>query len=182
LTSCITYLQKVFAIDRSLANQLGAIPLVGVVIGSYGGGVLADRVLAATGSKRWSRNGVAVGTAAIGIGFFVLAWCVQAGPYVAIALLFLAAVFSSGGHPCSYTVSIDIGGKYLVIVFGALNMLGNFGSGFLPQIVVPWKDTFGWAAVPLLVGLGFLLGSICWLFVNPNGLVLEGPEQRNKER
>jgi MFS family permease len=175
LTWCATYLQETFAISQGEANPLTSIPFMGVVLGSYGGGVLADRVLARTGSKVASRNGVANVTAAIGVGFFLLAWLVHAGPYVAIVLLFFAAVFSSGANPCTYSVTIDIGGKYIVIVFGAMNMVGNFGAGSMSQITPLWTNAFGSPTLPLLMALSYFLGMICWFFVNPNGTLLEEP-------
>jgi MFS family permease len=173
LTWCVTYLQEAFRVSREVANPLTSIPFMGVVIGSFAGGVLADRVLARTGSKRWSRNGVAIGSAAIGVGLFLLAWGLKLGIEASIVLLFLAAIFTAMANPCSYSVSIDIGGKYLVVVFGAMNMIGNFGAGLLPQIVPAWTDGLGWATLPLLLALLYSLGIFCWCFVNPNGTVLE---------
>ncbi len=173
LTWCATYLQQAFHADKGLANQLTGIPFLGVVIGSYGGGVLADRVLARTGSKRKSRNGVAITTAAIGVGFFILAWLTSAGPYAAIALLFLAAVLVSGGNPCAYSVTIDIGGRHMAVVFGAMNMLGNFGAALFPIILPLWTGEFGWLSVPLLMSFLYFLGVFCWCFVDPNGTILE---------
>ena len=174
LTWCPTYLQNVYGLSPKDSGILTSLPFIGVVLGSLFGGWLSDRVLAATGSKRWSRNGVSIITAAIGIGFFLLAWLIPAGPYVAISFLFLAAIFTAPGNPCSYSVSIDIGGKYMAVVFGAMNMLGNFGSATFPLIVVPWTDSYGWITMPLLMGLIYFVGLVCWCFVDPEGTVLEG--------
>ncbi|MCE9530313.1 MAG: MFS transporter [Planctomycetes bacterium] len=176
LFGCPTYLQKVYGISTENSGMLTSLPFLGVVLGSLFGGWLSDLVLAKTGSKRWSRNGVANGTAAIGIGFFVLAWLIQAGPYVAIALLFLAALFTAPGNPCSYSVSIDIGGRYMAVAFGALNMLGNFGSATFPLVVPQWANAFGWSSIPLLMAFVYFLGFVCWCFVNPNGLILDAKE------
>lgn len=173
LTWCPTYLQKVYGLSPADSGLLTSLPFIGVVTGSVVGGWLSDRVLAATGSKRWSRNGVSIITAGIGIGFFALAWSIQEGPYVAIAFLFLAALFCSPGNPCSYSVSIDIGGKYMAVAFGAMNMMGNFGSATFPLIVPPWTSSFGWITMPLLMGLIYLAGLVCWIFVNPNGSMIE---------
>jgi ACS family glucarate transporter-like MFS transporter/ACS family D-galactonate transporter-like MFS transporter len=173
LAWCPTYLQNVYGLSKQEAGTLTSIPFIGVVLGSFFGGLLADRVLRATGSKRWSRNGVSILTAAIGIGFFLAAYMQRSGPYVEITLLFIAALFTACGNPCSYSVSIDIGGRQMAVVFGAMNMIGNFGSATFPLLVPPWVTWFGWVAIPLLMALVFFLGMVCWLFVNPNGLVLE---------
>ncbi len=173
LVWCPTYLQNAFGIDRAEAGTLNSIPLIGVVTGSFLGGLLLDRVLVWTGSKRWSRNGVSIVTASVGICFFVAAYFIHAGPYVCVGLLFVAALFTACGNPCSYSVTIDIGGRFMAVVFGAMNMIGNFGSATLPLVVPPWSRAFGWDAMPLLLALVFFMGMLCWFFVNPNGTVVE---------
>jgi len=174
MTVCATFLQVVYRVDVRTANELTSIPFMGVVIGSLCGGLLADLVLARTGSKRKSRNGVAISTGLIGSGFFVLCYFVDAGPQVAIALLFIAAVFSSGANSCSYSVTIDIGGRYMAVVFGAMNMMGNIGAFFFAKrFYLPWTREFGLASGPLLLATLYLLGAFCWCFVNPNGTVLD---------
>lgn len=174
LVWCPTYLQNTFGIDRAEAGMLNSITLIGVMLGNLFGGLLLDRVLVRTNSKRWSRNGVSICTAAIGIAVFIAAYFARdAGPYVCVGLLFVAAFFTACGNPCSYSVSIDIGGRYMAVVFGAMNMIGNFGSATLPLVVPPWSRAFGWDAMPLLLALVFFIGMLCWFFVNPNGVVIE---------
>jgi ACS family glucarate transporter-like MFS transporter/ACS family D-galactonate transporter-like MFS transporter len=171
--SCPTFLQKVYDVPKDESGYLTSIPFIGVVLGSLGGGILSDRVLASTGSKRLGRNGVAIVTAAIGVVLFLLAFLVHAGPYVAIGIMFVAALFTAGANPCAYSVSIDIGGRFMMIVFGAMNMIGNFGSAAFPQFILYWTRYFGWAAAPLLMAALYGIGVVCWFFVDPNGTVLE---------
>jgi len=174
MSTCATFLQEAYKVDVREANQLTSIPFIGVVIGSLGGGLLADYVLSRTGSKRRSRNGVAISTALIGVCFFVISYFTNAGPYVAIALLFLAATFASGANSCSYSVTIDIGGRFMAVVFGAMNMMGNIGAFFFAKrFYLPWTDRFGIDSGPLLMAMLYLLGAICWCFVNPNGTILD---------
>jgi MFS family permease len=171
--SCPTFLQKVYDVPKDESGYLTSIPFIGVVIGSLAGGILSDRVLAKTGSKRLGRNGVAIVTAAIGVVLFVASYLVHAGPYVAVGIMFVAAIFTACPNPCSYSVSIDIGGRYMMIVFGAMNMIGNFGSAAFPQFILLWTHGFGWAAAPLLMATLYGIGVVCWFFVDPNGTVLE---------
>jgi MFS family permease len=170
---CPTYLQEVYHTPKDEAGWLTAIPFAGVVLGSLFGGWLSDRVLAATGSKRLGRNGVAIVTAVIGIVLFVTAYFLHLGPYLAVVLLFVAAFFTACPNPCSYSVSIDVGGRYMAVVFGAMNMLGNFGSAAFSQMLTPWVRLLGWSAAPLLMALLYALGVFCWFFVDPEGTVLE---------
>ena len=61
----------------------------------------------------------------------------------------------------------------MAVVFGAMNMLGNFGSASFSQTLTPWVHHFGWAAAPLLLALIYGIGVVCWCFVDPEGTVLE---------
>ena len=173
LTWCPTFLCEVYQLDAEAAGWLLMFPFLGVVVGSFLGGILADRVLASTGSKRWSRQGVAIITAAVGVALFLLAYALPLGVYAAVALLFLAAVFSSGANPCSYSVSIDIGGRYMAVAFGAMNMLGNFGAALFPEVAPTWMREFGTRGVLLLLAALYAAGIFCWVFVDPNGTIDE---------
>src|SRR5262245_26314778 len=73
MTWCPTFLQKVYLMTPAQSGLLTAFPTLGLVLGTFSGGLLADRVLRATGSKRWSRQGVAMITAAIGVTLFAVA-------------------------------------------------------------------------------------------------------------
>ena len=63
---------------------------------------------------------------------------------------------------------MDLGGRNLATVFGAMNMCGNFGAALFSQLVPEWVDWFGWPAVVLLVGGSYACGLVCWLFLNPD--------------
>ena len=60
MTWCPTYLQKVHGLSPQTAGTLTSLPIIGVVLGSIVGGLIADRVFVRTGSRRASRGGVAV--------------------------------------------------------------------------------------------------------------------------
>jgi sugar phosphate permease len=193
LTWCPTFFQMVYLLNPAQAGSLTALPALGVVLGSFSGGIAADRVLRRTGSRRWSRQGVVMVSSAIGVAIFVAAYSnpphiypamtgvgafahgrvIPSGAYVAAGLLFLAAFCASMGNAGSYSVTIDIGGRYTAVLFGAMNMSGNIGAFLFPIFLPVWVAGFSWAAAPLLVAGLYLLGMLCWAFVNPNGKVLE---------
>ncbi len=173
---CPGYLEEAYNLDKPTTGQLMIFPFLGVVLGSLAGGYLTDRILTATGSKRWSRQGAVIGTSVVGIAFFIVAYLVPLQVYAAVAMLFLAAFFTSGGNSCAYAVSIDIGGRHMAVVFGSMNMMGNFGATAFPLVAPLWMHAFNKPAILLLLALMYFVGMIFWIFLNPNGTI-EKPAQ-----
>ena len=178
MTWCPGYLEAQFHLDKITIGWLMMFPFLGVVLGSLLGGLLVDQVLRWTGSKRWSRQGVTIGTSAIGVVLFLAVYVIPLGVYPAVALLFFAALFSSGGDSCSYAVSIDIGGRYMAVVFGAMNMMGNLGATVFPLIAVMWMRQFQEPSIVLLLALIYFIGMVCWIFVDPEGTIEDRKEER----
>lgn len=168
-TWCPTYLQNVHDADRRWAGMLTSFAILGVVVGSIAGGLIADRIWTATGSRRASRVGTAVGSTLLGVVFFGLAYLVPHGMTLVVAMvLFFAATCASGGNCCSYSISMDMGGKNLATVFGAMNMFGNFGAALFSQVIPEWVRWFDWPAAVLLVGGVYLVALLLWLPLNPD--------------
>ena len=88
-------------------------------------------------------------------------------------------LFRSAG-PCSYTITIDMGGPHVAAVNATMNMLGNFGAWAFP-IAVPWLLTrFGsWDAVLVVFGACYLAGAAFWLLLKPDGDIVEQSLARN---
>ena len=87
----------------------------------------------------------------------------------ALAVLVLAGFLAAGGNSCAYSVAMDLGGRNLATVFGAMNMCGNFGAALFSQVAPEWVDWLGWPAMVLLVGGLYLMGMLCWLPLRPDG-------------
>ena len=105
---CPTYLQEVHKLDKQSAGELTSLPIIGVVIGSILGGLIADRLYRRTGSRRISRAGTAVGATFVGVVLFVATYFVPEGQVaLAIFVLSLAAMVVSGGNSCSYSTAMD---------------------------------------------------------------------------
>ena len=54
------------------------------------------------------------------------------------------------GNSCGYSAAMDLGGRNLATVFGAMNMFGNFGAALFSQAFPNGSTWFGWPAVVLL--------------------------------
>jgi ACS family glucarate transporter-like MFS transporter/ACS family D-galactonate transporter-like MFS transporter len=162
-----TFLQKTRGVSVEESGYLQSVVQVGPLLGCISGGLLTDFIWRRTGSLRVSRSGV--GAASLGICSIAMlgAWSVESTE-VAVSLLALAAFCAAFAGPCAFAATIDIGGPRVPQVAGMMNMTGNFAAGACPVLVGRlFQLTENWNLILLLFAGAFLLGAICWLFVNP---------------
>jgi ACS family glucarate transporter-like MFS transporter len=170
-----TYLQEARGQSREAANLWTSLPLWAGVLGGPLGGILSDYVLARTGSRRWARQGVAIGSTAVGLLIYWLAYLIDdvSGAVFVACLGICIITFAS---PCAYALTMDMGGRNLGIIFGTMNMAGNLGSyaftKFIPRVVT-WG---GWDAALLVFAAMNLVAILGWLLLNPNGVIGERPD------
>ncbi len=131
-----TYLRETRELEGWVVGILTSLPLWAVVIGAPLGGLTSDWVLARTGNRRLSRQGVAA-AAMLACALLVFISYPVANPWIAVLLISAGSFFAAFGGPCAYTSTIDMGGKHVPIVFSTMNMAGNFGAFVFP-IIVPW--------------------------------------------
>jgi ACS family glucarate transporter-like MFS transporter len=170
-----TYLQEEYGESVLSAAQLSSLPLYAAIVGGLVGGWFSDTLLRQTGSRRVGRQGVAVGSLLVATLIYVPAYLI-ADAYLAVLVLSAGYFLGTFSAPCAYALTIDMGGRKLGVVFGTMNMIGNFGSGAFVW-VVPRLNTWsgGWdLALAVFAGL-HLLAAVCWLLVNPNGAIGERP-------
>lgn len=174
-----TFLQETRGISVKDSGLLQALVFGGTLLGSLAGGWFADFVWRRTRSLRLSRSGV--GAAFLGAcGLLILAaWFVQGiGP--AVALLALGSFFAALAGPCTFTATIDLGGRHVPQVFGVVNMSGNLAAGATPVLVGElFSRTENWNAVLLLFAVVYLAGAACWLLVDP-GRGIGGGDSRER--
>lgn len=168
-----TYLKATHGVSTAQAGFLTSLPLLGVVVGSLVGGAVSDWVLARTGSRRMSRQGVSV---------FSLTWCAVLivlsqtvkNPLGAVLLISGGSFCASLAGPCAYSITMDMGGKHVATVFSVMNMAGNLGAILFPLVVPLLKEQTGnWDAVLYLFAGIYLAGGVCWLLLNPVGTIFE---------
>jgi ACS family glucarate transporter-like MFS transporter len=204
-----TYLQEGRGVGVGFANQLASLPQWLGVIGGLVGGALSDYLLVRTGSRRIARVALAVASLVACLVLYAFAYVI---PDPTLATLTASASFFifCFSAPCAYALTMDMGGANLGVVFGAMNMLGNFGAAAFtwaaPQLTV-WVHgdrfaVFGAGVVglpaspsalgPLVAAPNLLAGPphdwtptlllffamhvaalLCWLPLNPNGVIGE---------
>jgi ACS family glucarate transporter-like MFS transporter len=111
----------------------------------------------------------------VALFFYALAFQV-ADVWWAMGMACIGVFIFTFSSPCSYALTMDMGGRNLGVIFATMNTAGNLGSWafttFLPR-VVQWK---GWDSALLVFAAMHVVAIVCWFFLNPNGIIGESPE------
>jgi nitrate/nitrite transporter NarK len=167
------YLQETRGLTQSDAGYWAMWPGIAAMVGGLFGGITSDVLLTLTGSRRLSRQGIAV------VGM-VVCTALAAAAYFArdtselIVLISSAAFAGTFGGVSGYSVCIDFGGRRVGMVISVMNTCGNVGAGLFP-LAVGWmvSRTGRWDLVlPLFAGL-FALDALCWALLNPSRPLFE---------
>ncbi|MFO0928048.1 MAG: hypothetical protein U0736_13570 [Gemmataceae bacterium] len=109
---------------------------IALVVGGLVGGMLSDYVLARTGS-RWAAQRCGDVQPDRACVFYLAAYPIE-NVYLATLVFGIGAFLFTFSSPCAYALTIDVGGRYLAIIFGLMNMIGNLGAWafvkYLPRI------------------------------------------------
>jgi ACS family glucarate transporter-like MFS transporter len=172
-TWLVTYLQESRGLKVARAGVLASMPLWTGVVGGVVGGIISDAVLRRTHSRRAARQGVAVASLAGALLCYVIAYPI-ADIVLASVVMSLGAFLVTFSAPCAYALTLDMGGRHLGIVFGAMNMAGNLGSFAFTWLMPQLKGWTGhWeAGLALFVGMQ-AVALACWVFLDPRGVVGE---------
>jgi ACS family glucarate transporter-like MFS transporter len=162
-----TYLQQYYGVSPEKGAQLAVLPLF------FGGiGTLLCGFLVSYAERRFAD--VARARRFVGyIGFFlagaflVLHTQVK-DPLYAMLLMGLSSLANDLPTPVSWSVCMDIGGRYAGSLSGSMNMMGNLAGGFAPlafgyilQVTQSYSVNF------YVMGIVYLLAALCWRFIDP---------------
>ena len=164
------YLTTVRHLDLKSSAFFGMLPFLAMAICSPLGGWISDLLTKHYG-RRTGRCGIAV--ACIGLSALFIAL----GTLVADARL--ASIVLAAGAGALYlsqssfwSVTADIAGPSAGTVSGVMNMIGQFGGVVAPSLTPLLAAQFGWSTAFLVAaGLG-VVGSLAWLLVNPERILL----------
>lgn len=162
-----TFLQETRQVSVAESGMLQGLVFAGTFGGCLIGGTVTDWIWQRTANLRLSRSGVGAGALGACAVLILAAWFVSS-PGAAVSLIALGAFCAALAGPCAFATTIDIGGPRVPQVFGAMNMFGNFAAAACPVLVAQFFEwTDNWNLVMLLFASIYLIGAICWLFVNP---------------
>jgi MFS family permease len=156
--------------------QLGlfaGLPLILSVAGDLFGGVTTDVVT--------RRFGLRVGRCGVGAFAYVLAGAsmilatVVPQPMLAATLIAVAVAASMFTLGLSWSLCLDIGGNHAGVVSAAMNTSGALSSVISPLMVTWLLKHFenNWNLPLLVMGGLFLMGAVCWGFINPHKRIFD---------
>lgn len=161
-----TYLLEVHRFELRQSALLAGLPLLMGGFGSMLAGALAPRLQQRFGTGLVRRLfGVA---GALGAGGCLLAATVLREPLLAVAAISLASFCNDLTVAGSWTTCMDIGGRYVATVAGAMNMMGNLG-GVVSPIVLGYivGHTGDWNLTFYLTAGIYAGGAVCWWLLDP---------------
>ncbi|MCM3881569.1 MAG: MFS transporter [Vicinamibacterales bacterium] len=165
----VTWLPTTLA-SRGLSVRTAAIlsglPLTLSVVADLAGGFTTD-VTARRLGLRLGR--IIVGAGALtAAGLFTIAAAVADSPVVAAVLIALGGAASNFLLGAAWSTCIDIGRRRAGAVSGAMNTSGQVGAIFSPILIAFVAQRFASPNASLyLTGVLFLMGAVCWLWVDP---------------
>jgi MFS transporter, ACS family, glucarate transporter len=148
------------------AGVLAGLPLVLSAVADVTGGIATDRAARRFGLRpgRISIGGGALAAA----GAFTIASAFVASPVAAAVLIALGGASSNFLLGAAWGTCLDIGGRRSGAVSAAMNTSGQVGSILSPILVAEVvRRSAQWSAPLYLAGVLFLLGAVCWLWVDP---------------
>ena len=168
-----TYLQETRHVSVEQSGLLNSLPLAASILGAFIGGAVSDFMLARCASLRLARSGLAAVSMLLCASLVFSTYFIQQ-PLLAVMTISLGTFFAAVGGPCAYTVTIDMGGRHIAVLFATMNMSGNLGAFlfiWLVPKIIGW--TGSWDGVLALFGILYLAAAAFWLLLNPKGTILD---------
>jgi MFS family permease len=148
------------------AGILAGLPLILSSAADLLGGVATDRAARRLGLRlgRITIGGGALAAA----GLFTLASTTAASPITAAVLIALGGASSNFLLGAAWGTCVDIGRRRSGAVSAAMNTSGQVGAILSPILVAEVVRRFSqWSAPLYVTGVLFLLGALCWVWVDP---------------
>jgi nitrate/nitrite transporter NarK len=84
----------------------------------------------------------------------------------AVLLISAGSFCAAFAGPSAYVVTIDTAGEHVPVVFGVMNMFGNFGAALFP-LTVPYFVRFigHWDSVLFLFAAVHVAAALCWVMI-----------------
>ena len=160
-----TYLREARHTSVKFGALLASLPLLLGGIGSLISAQIIPRLAKRTGFRLARRIVAIIGF--VGASLSIIVFMQIADPARAMFLLGLAGFFNDFVMPAAWAGCMDIGGRHSGTVSGSMNMLGNIGGALSPLAVgyiLTW--TQNWALTFYVSSAIYLLGGLCWLFID----------------
>lgn len=162
-----TYLQEARGVDVARSALLSGVPLLMAALGSLAGGWATSALIRRLDMRRARKVVCYVSYAGAAI-LMVLA--IRADSVLAAMTLMSLSSFSVElSVPASWTSAMDLGGRHVGAVSGAMNTIGQLGGVVAPAVVgfIAEGGKQGWSAALYTAAAVYAAGFFCWLFLDP---------------
>ena len=163
-----TYLQEVRGVTIARSALLAGLPVLMAAFGSLAGGWALAGAIRRLGDIRRARKWTAYISYASAAGLMVLA--IQlASAEIAVVVMSLSSFAAELSTPLTWTTAMDLGGRNVGAVSGAMNTIGQMGGAVAPAVVGYFAllGSWGWTAALYSAALMYAVGFLCWLFLDP---------------
>lgn len=168
-----TYLMEAYQVDLQTAGRLSSLPPLAGALGCFIGGVWSDRLVRQLG-PRWGRSVMGIGSK-LSAGVFLLLSVLAEDPFMATALMVVAAGVNDFGLGATWAYFQDAGGPYVGPLLGFANMFGNLGATASAPIVAGVQLAYGWdPAIAVCSGL-FMLSGVLWIGIDASKPIVPAP-------
>ncbi|MDA1018422.1 MAG: MFS transporter [Planctomycetota bacterium] len=164
------YLKEVHHVTTLESGFLASLPLLGVILGSVTGGSFSDWLYSKTNSLVISRK-IPGATSQFVCGLLIAVAYFIDSPIVAVCVISLGSFVFSFGSCSAYTVTMDIAGKHVPIVFSIMNMSGNIGAAICPVVVGYLAIEIGWEQVLFFFSGIYIAAGFCWTCIDTSQVV-----------
>jgi len=170
-----TYLQEARGVNITRSAILAGFPLLMAALGSLAGGWATSSLIRRFDIRRARKMICYVSYAGAAI-LMVLAIRVDS-VLMAIAFMSLSSFSVELSGPASWTTAMDLGGRHVGAVSGAMNSIGQLGGAVAPAVVgfIAQGGRQGWSAALYTAAAVYAIGFFCWLFLDPVTPLGQGP-------
>ena len=161
-----TYLRESRGTSLKFGALLAGLPLLLGGVGCLVSAAVIPPLARALGSIAAARRIVAV-AGFLGASSCIFIFTGIADPRRAMVVLGFAGFFNDFVMPAAWAGTMDIGGRYAGTVSGAMNMMGSIAGASSVLVVgylLAW--TGDWTLTFYISAAIYLVGAICWLFLD----------------
>ncbi len=157
-------------------------PLFMAGIGSFCTARATSFLVRKTGSLARTRKLMAGNGFALA-AFFMLVPTQLSDAVMVIGALGVASFLCDFVIPVSWGTCIDVGGRFSGTYSGAMNMMGNLGGAAGSYVVgdILYRSGGNWNIAFYLSSASFIVGALCWIFIDPVTSMDEQPVPRQPQ-
>ncbi len=168
LTWLPTYLQQARHLDLRRSAALAGLPLLSAGLGSLFSGFVCAWLMRTRGRVALTRRATAIAGFAIAAAMLVIFTRLESPAWM-IAALTTSSFAAEFTGPVSWTTCMDLGGRYVGSLAGAMNTLGQLGGTVAPAAIghiLEWSN-YNWSITFYVSAAIYCCGIFCWSFLDP---------------